>query len=60
MTERDEYTAEEIKLIREQLRNGTAAAREAVKKRSIKLHPKIAAMRADDRPDDGEELDRKP
>lgn len=46
MTERDEYTAEEIELIREQLRNGNEAAREAVKKRGVKLHPKIAAMRA--------------
>lgn len=44
MTER--YTDEEIELIRRQLRRGNELAREEVKRRGVKVHPRIAAKRA--------------
>lgn len=42
----ESYTDEEIKLLREQLRAGVKSARWAIKRRGIKLHPKIASLRA--------------
>lgn len=42
-----DYTEEEIELFRQQLRHGNELAREAIKRRGgVKLHPRIAAMRA--------------
>lgn len=42
----ERYTDAEIKLIRAQLRLGTKMAKAAIKKRGVKLHPRIAAARA--------------
>lgn len=43
----EEYTEEEKALIREQLREANRLAREVVKRRGIKLHPRIASIRAE-------------
>lgn len=42
----EEYTDEEKDLIREQLREGNRLAREVAIKRGIKVHPRIAAIKA--------------